>query len=60
MHFFLESQMLYRTLVFICCSLQQILLGRQVKAEGTGLFYLIIRVLNILQNSDVESCNLNG
>lgn len=36
--FFLESQMLYRTLVSIFCRLQQVLLGRWVKVEGTGLF----------------------
>lgn len=58
--FFLESQMFCRTLVFICCSLQQVLLGRWVKAEGTKLFSLIIGLLNILQNSGVESCNLNS
>lgn len=57
---FLESQMLYRALVFIFCGLQQVLLGRRVKVEGAGLFSLIIGVLNILQNSGVESCNPNS
>lgn len=50
--------MLYKALVFICCSLQQVLLERWGKAEGTWLFSVIIGVLNILQNSGVESCNL--
>lgn len=33
-HLFLQSQMLHRTLLFICCRLQQVLLGRRVKVEG--------------------------
>lgn len=60
LHLFLESQRLYRPLVFIFCRLQQVLLGSQVKVEGTGLFSLIIGVLNILQSSGVESCNPNS
>lgn len=58
--FFLESQTLHRTLLSIFCRLHQVLLGPRVKVEGAGLVPLIIGVLNVLQNSGVESCNPNS
>lgn len=57
---FLESQTLHRTLLSIFCRLHQVLLGPRIKVEGAGLVPLIIGVLNVLQNSGVESCNPNS